>query len=63
MKHLPGSYTVGRAVEQMLHVGPDWLGDGPDLDDHDAANVGQIVIVLAVIAALVALGLWLGGVF
>lgn len=63
MKHIPGSYTVGRAVEHVLGIGPDWLGDGPDLDDEDAANLGQIVIVLALVAGLVALGLWIGGVF
>ncbi|MFI4914956.1 MAG: hypothetical protein ACIAS6_00440 [Phycisphaerales bacterium JB060] len=63
MRHIPGSLAVGRVAEQMIGLAPYWLGDGPDLDDEDAANLGQIIIVLAVVAALVALGLWLGGVF
>lgn len=49
MKHIPGSLLVGRLVEILINLASYFWKGGIELDDDDAANLGQLVIILAVL--------------
>ncbi|MEO1007869.1 MAG: hypothetical protein AAFX79_04840 [Planctomycetota bacterium] len=57
MRHLPGSLATGRVVEVVIHVAAGLVShDMNPLDDHEAANIGQLVLIacgLALVAAVV----------
>lgn len=63
MRHIPGSLAVGRVAELLFNMASSFWNGGAELDDEDAANLGQVVIVLGVVAGLVVAGLWIAGVF
>ena len=62
MSHIPGSLAGGRLVELLFNIASYFWNGGVDLDDEDAANLGQVVIVLAVLAGATALVLWALGI-
>ena len=62
MSHIPGSLAVGRIVEMLFNLASYFWNGGADLDNNDAANLGQIVIVLLLLAGVTAGVLWALGV-
>ena len=62
MRHIPGSLAVGRIAETLFNLASYFWNGGADLDDEDAANLGQVVIVLLLIAGVTAVVLWALGV-
>lgn len=62
MGHIPGSLTVGRVLEVLFNLAAGFWDGGVELNDDDAASVGQIAIVLGVLGAIVAGVLWAMGV-
>jgi len=62
VRHIPGSLAVGRLAELLFNIASYFWNGGANLDDEEAANLGQIVIVLALLAGATALVLWALGV-